>query len=481
MSTMTDRSPRETWLGAIADAAKLQQIELPPFDLYGMGALRSAATANGRFITLKRRIETAADRESGDVEWALWHQPEDHPVLVAAFRDRRRPDEESVAATLSLLKGWLVDRWAPDEAKSAVGKHPGAQLVKDPPPRLADAGTFAALKEFGDAGAMNGESEVFRRLFRYRPRPDRTSAEDFLTEAYASVLLSDQNAAAMVLKDLFQRPITANFKLHTQQPYEGDRPDMKFEDLDNLVFQENKVESPFDKEQIARYRERITKLADGRNTLVVSCTRLPSDAAADPPHFLPIRWSDIYRVIESHLADVDQSRRWFWSAFLSFLRDRQMEPFSGLLAKQVDALRDVEQLRARAWQLLELLKSHFETNYNVQTEDPVASKAYLSIYKWSFSTGNLRFLPEIKLAADGICFALWLRNDPTGCSAFAEAEKLLVPPFKNEYSQLAVRSTPEGLLPDFYACSPERQVEAACAWVDLMLEPLVRHGLLKTR
>ncbi|HVA51226.1 MAG TPA: hypothetical protein VNH11_33095 [Pirellulales bacterium] len=480
MSTMADRSPRKTWLGAIAEAATLQRIELPAFDRYGMGAVRSTTTANGRFVTLKRRIGTAANTEGG-VEWALWHQPDDYPVLVAAFRDRRQPAEESVGATLSLLKGWLVDQWTPDEAKGAVRKHPGAQPVKDPPPRLADAGSFAALKQVEDAGTMNGESEVFSRLFRYRPRPDRTPAEDFVTEAYASVLLSDKNAAAMVLKDLFQRSMTANFKLQTQQPVESDRPDMKFEDADNLVFQENKVESPFDAEQVARYQERIAKLAGGRKTLVVSCTWLPSDAATDAPHFLPIRWSDVYQAIKNHLADVDQSRRWFWSAFLAFLRERRMEPFSGIQVKWVDALRDVEQLRVRAWQLLELIKSHFESKYNVQTEDTGASKAYRSISKWCFSTGNLRFEPEIKLADEGVYFALWLRNDPSGCSAFVEAEKLLVPPFKIEYSHLAVRSTPEAILPDFYECTPDRQVAAALAWVDLMLQPLVQNGLLKLR
>jgi len=45
VKAMTDRSQQQTWLSAIAEAAKRQQLDLPPFDGYGMGALRSATTA----------------------------------------------------------------------------------------------------------------------------------------------------------------------------------------------------------------------------------------------------------------------------------------------------------------------------------------------------------------------------------------------------------------------------------------------------
>jgi hypothetical protein len=149
MKTMPDRPGQPTWLGAIAEAAKSQGLELPAIDGYGMGALRSATTASGRFVTLKRRIGRAAKGEVGSVEWALWYQREDLPVLVAAFRDYLEPDQESVAATLPLLKGWLVDQWTLDAAKVAVSKHPGAQAVKDPPPKAPDAPTPLAGVERG--------------------------------------------------------------------------------------------------------------------------------------------------------------------------------------------------------------------------------------------------------------------------------------------------------------------------------------------
>jgi hypothetical protein len=134
MMKMIETSRQLTWLSAIANAAKLQRIELPSFDAYGMGALRSTTTASSRFVTLKRRIVSADQAEVDGVEWALWRVQDDLPVPVAAFREPLQPKQENVTAVLSLLKGWLIDGWTPDEAKAVVSKHPRAQAVREPPP-----------------------------------------------------------------------------------------------------------------------------------------------------------------------------------------------------------------------------------------------------------------------------------------------------------------------------------------------------------
>jgi hypothetical protein len=145
METITEQSEQRTWLHAVAEAAHLQRVELPRFDSYGMGALRSGSTASGRFVTLKRRIvSTAAENELGGIEWALWQQPADFPILVAAFRESLEPEMHNVAATLALLKGWLVDEWTLEHMKQAVSKHPGAQPIKEPPSVLQGERTVAA-------------------------------------------------------------------------------------------------------------------------------------------------------------------------------------------------------------------------------------------------------------------------------------------------------------------------------------------------
>jgi hypothetical protein len=135
---MTERLREKTWLTAIAEAAKEQGISLPPFHAQGMGNARSVILADGRYITFKRRLVPAAQAEVDGVEWALWLEQDDLPTLIAAFRETLVPKQEIVNDTLSLLKGWLVEGWTPAEAKLAVGRHRGAQVVEElPPPRQA--------------------------------------------------------------------------------------------------------------------------------------------------------------------------------------------------------------------------------------------------------------------------------------------------------------------------------------------------------
>jgi len=133
MKTRPDRSRQSTWLGALAEAAKAQGIELPSFNGYGMGALRSTSTSWGRYVTLKRRFVPADQAEVDGVEWTLWREQDGLPVPVAAFREPVQPKQENVTTALVLLKGWLVDGWTPEETKAAVLRHPRAQAVEELP------------------------------------------------------------------------------------------------------------------------------------------------------------------------------------------------------------------------------------------------------------------------------------------------------------------------------------------------------------
>ncbi len=90
-----------------------------------MGTARSVTVAGGRFVTFKRRLIPADQAESDGVEWTLRLEADETPVPIAAFRQPLTPMHEEVAATLSFLKGWLLERWTPGEAKAKVDQHPG--------------------------------------------------------------------------------------------------------------------------------------------------------------------------------------------------------------------------------------------------------------------------------------------------------------------------------------------------------------------
>src|SRR5262245_29423751 len=131
MKKTTEKPRQRAWLSAIAEAAKEQGIPLPPFTGHGMGSARSAKVADGRFITFKRRLVPAAQAVGDGVEWTLWLEQDDLPTPIAAFRESLEPKPENVTDALSLLKGWLVEGWTLDEARLAVGQHPGAQVVEE--------------------------------------------------------------------------------------------------------------------------------------------------------------------------------------------------------------------------------------------------------------------------------------------------------------------------------------------------------------
>lgn len=103
-----------------------------------MGGARAESAADGRFITFKRRLVPAAQAEVDGVEWTLWNEQDDLPVPIAAFREPAEPNSENVKTALSLLTGWLVDGWTPDEAKAAVRTHPRAQPVPEMSPPSGD-------------------------------------------------------------------------------------------------------------------------------------------------------------------------------------------------------------------------------------------------------------------------------------------------------------------------------------------------------
>jgi hypothetical protein len=131
---MTENLREQSWLRAIAEAAKVRGVSLPSFTGHAMGGARTARLEGGKFITFKRRMVPADRAEVEGVEWTLWCEQDDLPVAVAAFREALEPKPEDVDRVLSIFRGWFVDDWAADEAKAAVSTHPRAQPVQAAPP-----------------------------------------------------------------------------------------------------------------------------------------------------------------------------------------------------------------------------------------------------------------------------------------------------------------------------------------------------------
>lgn len=130
----------KSWLAALGAAATAQGFAWPEFDVFAMGTARSDKTQDGRYITLKDLYSPDPTRRG--VQWSLWREGGNLPVLVAAFVTEADPTPEGVAASLPLFRGWLSEGWTPESTKEAVGKHPGALPVPAQP-------TPADQREYG--------------------------------------------------------------------------------------------------------------------------------------------------------------------------------------------------------------------------------------------------------------------------------------------------------------------------------------------
>lgn len=117
---MTEHQKSRTWLQAVAEAAREQNIVLPPLSGQAMGTARMSDATGGRVVTFKRRLVPESQAAVDGVEWTLWLDQDDVPGLIAAFRKPAVPTPEDVQECLFVIKGWLIDQWTPDEAKAAI-------------------------------------------------------------------------------------------------------------------------------------------------------------------------------------------------------------------------------------------------------------------------------------------------------------------------------------------------------------------------
>ena len=127
---MTDLSKKPSWLRAIADAANEAHLQIPEFTDGGMGSVICRSAGGGRFASVKRRFVSASQAAKDGVEWGLWCEQDDESSPVAVFREPLGPTPERVAFMLSVLRGWLLDRWSVEQAENAASKHANA-LVGD--------------------------------------------------------------------------------------------------------------------------------------------------------------------------------------------------------------------------------------------------------------------------------------------------------------------------------------------------------------
>src|ERR1700691_1685318 len=90
---MTSPQPRSSWLAAIDRATQEQGAALPPSTDQGMGSILWRSADGARFASLKRRLVAASEAAKAGVEWTLWSDEGEGPLVVALFREGLNPTE----------------------------------------------------------------------------------------------------------------------------------------------------------------------------------------------------------------------------------------------------------------------------------------------------------------------------------------------------------------------------------------------------
>ena len=154
-------------------------------------------------------------------------------------------------------------------------------------------------------------TDLFSRLFRYRPTHGRVPWEDWFTESFAAVLNRYPKLGAAYAGHLTGRDVETT-DIETQRTFDNARPDMWVDARDadggrHVVMVEHKMAAPAEAPQLRAYERRLQGLTAETRTLVhIAGSSAPPDfkSTAASVRFQGFKWFEIYRWLERWTASV---------------------------------------------------------------------------------------------------------------------------------------------------------------------------------
>jgi hypothetical protein len=154
---------------------------------------------------------------------------------------------------------------------------------------------------------------LFNALFQFHPRDGHTPKENFLTEAFAHVLVTSDAACSAWLSLAVGRPASATqWQVSTRTTERDDDmiavfPDMRVTGVlsDGKpfdVYSEHKWDSPCNSGQIKRYLKVMNRGGEGRHLVFVGASfRQKRDAAGCDPRMggKAFLWADVFQALQS--------------------------------------------------------------------------------------------------------------------------------------------------------------------------------------
>ena len=154
-------------------------------------------------------------------------------------------------------------------------------------------------------------TDLFSRLFRYRPTLGRVPWEDWFTESFAAVLNRYPKLGAAYAGYL-TGCVVETADIETQRTFDNARPDMWVDARDadggrHVVMVEHKMGAPAEAPQLQAYERRLQKLTAETRTLVhIAGSSAPPDfkSTVASVRFKRLKWFQIYRWLARWTASV---------------------------------------------------------------------------------------------------------------------------------------------------------------------------------
>jgi len=158
-------------------------------------------------------------------------------------------------------------------------------------------------------------ASLFNILLSQVSRSDRTRTEDFFTEIFAHLLLSNYNVFIefLLVFELSDIVPDNDHYIRTQLQFDGSRPDITIQlfdgDRSDLLFIENKIDSPEGFHQLKKYAKELSGHPNVTQATLVYITRdydkkdEKDICPLDKPEFKQFRWHEVYRFLEKYKED----------------------------------------------------------------------------------------------------------------------------------------------------------------------------------
>ena len=208
-------------------------------------------------------------------------------------------------------------------------------------------------------------TNLFSRLFRYRPTAGRVPWEDHFTESFAAVLDHYPKLREGYAGHLIGRPVEAVI-IDTQRTFDDARPDMwidarDVDDRRHVVMVEHKMGAPAEWPQLKAYEERLRRVTPAETRTLVhiaGSSAAPRFEASGGVEFRCFKWFQICRWLQRRAATARSRGQHmeFVDEFLKFMGERGMtieismnELVAARVYKAGEVERRLQQILDSAW------------------------------------------------------------------------------------------------------------------------------------